>query len=131
MNPTLRNSRVKCRLQLQCPSHVETCLWLKDAPRAWRLKLDRVLKSLGGFPLASDPAIYKWHKDGALVMILSTHVDDKKGGGDKATTAFVRAGLEKAFGALTVQEHNFIHCGIQHEQNEHGIKIHQQHYVKQ
>ena len=45
--------------------------------------------------------------------------------------AHVRAGLEKAFGALTVQESSFIHCGITHEQTPEGIKMHQQHYVQQ
>ena len=64
-------------------------------------------------------------------MILSTHVHDKKGGGEPEITAFVREGLEKAFGALTIQETNFIHGGIQCEQSELGIKIHRQQYVKQ
>ena len=57
--------------------------------------------------------------------------DDKKGGGNPAMKDYVKAGLEKAFGALTVQESSFIHCGIMHEQTSDGIKMHQQHYVKQ
>ena len=94
-------------------------------------QVDRVLRSLGGNPLASDPAIYCFYSKGSLELILSTHVDDKKGGGTEAMKAYVRAGLEKAFGSLTVQESSFIHCGIMHEQTSDGIKMHQQHYVKQ
>ena len=81
--------------------------------------------------MASDPALYTWHESKTLVMILSTHVDDKKGGGRDDVCARVKAGLEKAFGALTVQESNFVHCGIKHEQTEFGIKMHQQDYVQQ
>ena len=81
--------------------------------------------------MASDPAIYCFYAKGSLQLILSTHVDDKKGGGNEDMKAFVRSGLEKAFGTLTVQESSFIHCGIMHEQTPTGIKMHQQHYVKQ
>ena len=55
---------------------------LKDAPRLWKKKLDRILKDLKGVQSILDGCIWYWHdKDGSLAMILSTHVDDLKGGG--------------------------------------------------
>ena len=51
---------------------------LKDAPRAWRITLHRVLLELGAKALSTDGAIYYWHHLGNLVLILSAHVDDLK-----------------------------------------------------
>ena len=52
---------------------------LKDAPRAWRIKLDQILRGLGSNPMKSDPCLYMWHdKSGELLAIASTHVDDLK-----------------------------------------------------
>jgi hypothetical protein len=105
---------------------------LKDAPRAWRIKLDKTLRELGGKPLSSDGALYVWHNSsGQLQLILSTHVDDKKGAGTDECRNRVKQGLEKAFGTLKEQTKNFEHCGILHEQTSEGIYLHQQHYVKQ
>ena len=68
-----------------------------------------MLRSLGGKPLSSDPALYCYYSSSqALELILSTHVDDKKGGGIPEVRKRVQEGLEKAFGALTVQETNFL-----------------------
>jgi len=106
---------------------------LKDAPRAWRLRLDAELRKLGGHPMLSDAAIYLWHRDGPggrLCAILSTHVDDLKGGGDKDCITHIRQGLEKAFGALTEKIGTFMHCGVQHEQQPDGsVLVDQLHYV--
>jgi hypothetical protein len=105
---------------------------LKDAPRAWRIKLDRTLRELGGHPLASDGALYVWHDTaGKLQLIISTHVDDKKGAGEEKVRQKVKQGLEKAFGKLKEQVKTFEHCGILHEQSDGKIIQHQNHYVKQ
>jgi hypothetical protein len=105
---------------------------LKDAPRAWRIRLDRALRELGGKPLSTDTALYVWHdKNAKLVLILSTHVDDKKGAGEPALKSVLKQGLEKLFGTIKEQTGCFEHCGIMHEQTETGIKMHQSHYVKQ
>ncbi len=48
-------------------------------------------------------------------MILSTHIDDLKGGGEDAVVDSVLKGLESAFGKLTVKAGEFEHCGIMHK----------------
>ena len=54
---------------------------LKDAPRAWRIKLDKSLRAAGGVPLHTDAALYVWWENSVLIMIVSAHVDDLKGCG--------------------------------------------------
>jgi hypothetical protein len=104
---------------------------LKDAPRAWRIKLDMTLRELGGRPLHSDGALYVWFKGKELSDLLSTHVDDLKGGGDSTEQARIKAGLEKRFGAVKELRGSFEHCGIMHEQGNDCVVLHQNHYVKQ
>ena len=46
---------------------------LKDAPRAWRIKLDQILRGLGSNPMKSDPCLYMWHeKSGELLACIHT-----------------------------------------------------------
>ena len=104
---------------------------LKDAPRLWRLRLDAALRKTGGQPLQSDKAIYQWRRDGKLVLIMSTHVDDFKGGGEIKIRTLVLDALRAEFGEIKVETKNFTHCGIQHETVEGGINIHQRVYLQQ
>ena len=67
-------------------SMLKSIYGLKDAPRAWRKKLDQVLQSFGMRPSTADAQIYLLHGPGVkangrreLKLILSTHVDDLKG----------------------------------------------------
>ena len=106
---------------------------LKDAPRAWRLRLDAELRRLGGRPMLADAAIYVWFSGGIkLSAIISTHVDDLKGGGDPATMSHIKNGLTSAFGALAEKLGTFLHCGVQHEQTAEGdVYMDQAHYILQ
>ena len=106
---------------------------LRDAPRLWKNKLHLVLVETGGRLLHTDGSLYAWFESGSLCMLLSTHVDDLKGGGETKIVARVRAHLELNFGTLKVQLKSFEHCGIIHTQSEDNCKIqvHQNHYVKQ
>ena len=91
---------------------------LKDAPRAWRKRLDQVLVGQGVKALAVDAAVYSSHdKSGNMNMCLSCHVDDLKICGQKGTVSALPACLESQFGKLTLHEHSFEHCGVQHVQN--------------
>jgi hypothetical protein len=106
---------------------------LKDAPRAWRLRLDAELRRLHGRPMLSDPSVYLWFRDGTkLAAIISTHVDDLKGGGDTDTMNMIKDGITSAFGKLAEKVGSFIHCGVQHEQAANGdIFLDQNQYVQQ
>ena len=106
---------------------------LKDAPRAWRLKIDQVLRELGGVPMKSEPCLYMWHNSKRqLTLICSTHVDDFKICGEKEAVTQLLQGLEKKVGKLKTAVREFEHCGIMHKQNDDmSINIHQNHYVQQ
>ena len=54
---------------------------LKDAPKAWRMKLRQMLEKCGFAEVLGDPQVYVKHVKDQLVCILSTHVDDLKGAG--------------------------------------------------
>ena len=90
---------------------------LKDAPRAWRIKLDLVLRSTGGRPLHTDSSLYVWFEHERLVCVASTHVDDIKGAGVKLHVARILAVLTAQFGTLKMQHGTFEHCGIRHHQD--------------
>ena len=105
---------------------------LKDAPRAWRVKLHAVLAELGGTSLRVDPQLYLWRSDGKLTAVVSTHVDDLKMAGEEQVIAYIIQRLEERFGSMKVQEGKFEHCGIVNEQDEFGdIDLHQNPYVDQ
>ena len=105
---------------------------LKDAPRAWRVKLHRVLLELGGRPLKVDAQLYIWVDNNKLVAILSTHVDDLKAAGVLSVVAKIFHELEVRFGSMKVQVGKFEHCGVVHEQLEDGtVLLHQNQYIDQ
>ena len=59
---------------------------LKDAPRMWRKRLHQLLTQYGMKALQSDDSVYCLWNSGRLVLILSCHVDDLKGGGTQEAT---------------------------------------------
>ena len=88
----------------------------------------------GGKPsdwLSKPPAAYSSHK---LSLIVSTHVDDLKGGGVQEEVNALIAVLEKEFGKGKLQwgSTGFEHCGVMHKQLPNkSLETHQNHYVKQ
>ena len=106
---------------------------LKDAPRAWRIKLDILLRAIGAIPMKSDPCLYMWHTArGKLECIASTHVDDLKIAGGDAIVARILTAMEKEVGVLKKAVGDFEHCGIMHRQLPNGdVTIHQNHYTPQ
>ena len=129
---------------------------LKDAPRAWRKKLHEVLTSCGMYPTISDPQVYLAHEavsrkaltdvpkdtlakvglsEGTrrrkLKMILSTHVDDLKGGASKKNALALLNHLEASVGTCTQEWKTFTHTGIEHVQTDAGINTHQTTYAQQ
>ena len=86
---------------------------LKDAPRAWRITRDILLKKLHAVPMKSDACLYMWHdKRGTLLGIASTHVDDLKCTGTLDALDSLDKELSKTFGKLKVEHPPFEHCGI-------------------
>jgi len=103
---------------------------LKDAPKAWRTRLDQVLRSLGGRPLHTDGSLYVFFgSDKQLKLVLSCHVDDLKGCGEPATEQAALRGLAARFGELKVSRKVFEHCGIKYCQQTDKIVLSQDHYA--
>ena len=73
---------------------------LKDAPKAWKLQLDRVLRLAGGQQCHTDTCLWVWYdgSTGNLRLMLSTHVDNLKGTRDNATIEHVLKALTREFG---------------------------------
>ena len=66
-----------------------------------------------------------------LEMILSTHVDDLKGGASRKVAERLLEFLESKFGKCKNEWKKFMHTGIQHEQLENGIFCHQFKYIEE
>ena len=81
-------------------------LGFKDAPRMWRERLHQFLTSFGMKSLQSDRSIYcMWTESNGtftLSLILSTHVDDLKGGGTEQATRLLFEYLESHVGEWDV-----------------------------
>ena len=104
---------------------------LKDAPRLWNLALTRCLVEAGLRKLQGDEQLFVKHVGGVLVLIVSTHVDDLKAGGEDAEiTALVKL-LESRFDALKTQIGEFEHLGLVHKQYADYIEVHQNQYIAQ
>jgi hypothetical protein len=105
---------------------------MKDAPRAWRIRLHQALTSLHYMPLKTDKALYYLHdpKQG-IVALISAHVDDLKITGIPSILEKTIKDLTGMFGELKIHRGDFEHCGIQHHQHaDMSITMDQNHYVK-
>ena len=132
-------------------SMIKAVYGLKDAPRAWRKKLHEVLTSCGLYPTISDPQVYIAHhprsaksdlapsQGGAdetharrkLKCIISTHVDDLKGGATRRDAEALLKHLNVSVGTCTQEWGTFTHTGIEHVQSKEGINTHQNTYAQQ
>ena len=56
---------------------------LVDAPRAFSIKLTRVLSNLGLKPTSIDGELVLMHVQGKLVLMMTKHVDDLKIAGEQ------------------------------------------------
>ncbi len=113
---------------------VKAVYGLKDAPRAWRLKLHRTLiayLALRLRDLFADPQLYVGYRSNQLAMLLSTHVDGLKGGAKRQYVIDLHKYLSKHFGDCKIQFETFVHVGIEHVQSSSGIYTHQETYKKQ
>eukprot|EP00971_Amphidinium_carterae_P002430 48065-Amphidinium_carterae.1 len=82
---------------------------LKDAPRLWTMKVDKVFRSEGLSPLLGDEKLYALHRSsqkGAreLALLVSAHMDDFKTAADSATQDWFHNMLKKHFGADVKKE---------------------------
>jgi hypothetical protein len=117
---------------VECLQLLRPAYGLKDAPRAWKMKLESELLKLDAKACPTDGSLYRFYdKQGKLLCVLATHVDDLKGCGHKPTVDKILQSLAHAFGPLKIASKVFEHCGLKHHQDASGITISQAHYAAQ
>eukprot|EP00971_Amphidinium_carterae_P351093 6491908-Amphidinium_carterae.1 len=104
---------------------------LKDAPRAWELRLKQILAEYGLVTTVADSRLYYLRRNQQLQMICSTHVDDLKCSGVQAVLDEFVNFLEKRVGKLKRERRKFVHTGIQHDLRDNGLYMHQEQYAAQ
>jgi len=112
-------------------------MWgLKDAPRLFGLRRDMSFRTFGATPTHRDPNF--WVKRGttdkgkAITTLLSTHLDDIKGGATDKDRESLQAILKKDFGDdLKSNTFEFEFTGVKHIQNKTTKEVytHQDHYI--
>ena len=93
-----------------------------DAPRCFSFKLAQVTRNLCGLkPSTVDGELCMKHRVEAgrpkLVVIMTKHVDDLKLAGMTEEVIVVLHHIEKVFGKLMIEWHEFTNCGARHRQN--------------
>ena len=126
-------------------------LWgLKDAPRAFGLRLKQTLLQAGYVQGVMDQQIWRKfiqksnqdaNKHGMdeqafgcnIASVLTTHIDDLKGSSTESERTLLLNLLKKDYGSdVKCELGTFEHVGIKHEQKEDfSVWTHQDHYVKE
>ena len=116
---------------LECFKLLRPAYGLKDAPKAWKKKLNDALLSLGAVICPTDSSLYAFYEAGYLTGLVATHVDDIKAATTDKLRKVILDGLTASFGALKTSLKEFEHCGLKHLQTPAGIKVSQEHYAAQ
>ena len=97
---------------------------LNDASRKFWLKVKEVFKNFGLKKLVGDEALYyKHNKNGDLIGLLSTHVDDFSLAGTEEFLDIVTEEIKKALDVSKVEDGRFRFTGIDVEQFDDRIEI--------
>jgi hypothetical protein len=94
-----------------------------DAPRCFSLKLAQVTRTMCGLkPSTVDGELCMKHVVEAgrpkLVAIMTKHVDDLKLAGIVREIILILQQIEKFFGKLKIEWHEFTNCGVRHRQRK-------------
>merc|ERR1711921_53755 len=103
---------------------------LDDASRKFYLKVKETLQKLRLKTLPGDDAVYYEHKNGKLMGLILSHVDDFTIAG---TTEFVKrivTGIQERFTVSKVEEDNFRFIGLDVKTKNGKIEISMEDYAK-
>lgn len=102
---------------------------LRQAPRAWNVKLDQSLKGLGFTRCAQEQAIYKVHKSN-LILIVGVYVDDLivTGSSEKGILEFKKR-MKQLFDMSELGLLSY-YLGIEVHQGKNNIMLSQQGYAR-
>ena len=116
-------------------SHVwklKKCVYgLVDASRNWFLSVKNELERLKCEQSKLDPALFYWHKDNKLHGLFLMHVDDFLWAGSDRFKQEVIHPLKETFRCGKEMDNNFRYIGLDIEQSEGNIFLHQQEYTEE
>jgi len=111
---------------------LKRCLYgLNDAPREWYNKLSEKLVGLGAKVSLYDKALFMWHKEGKLVGVITTHVDDLVHCGTQEWEDSVLSQVKREFKISKSGQSCFRYIGLQVEQNGSELYVNQKHYIQE
>ena len=108
----------------------KTVYGLGDASRKWYLKVKEELVRAGAEVSKFDEALFFWKQDNCLHGILSTHVDDFLFYGSNNFEDAVINKIRKKFQISKEESETFKYLGLEIEQTEQCIMMHQTKYIE-
>ena len=110
---------------------LKRCIYsLNDAPRAWYNRVHDEFIRLGARLSQYDSALFLSLKKGQLDGILASHVDDFACCGTRQWERDVLQRVKEKFKISSEAHGSFKYIGLEVTQNEHGVFLHQDKYVK-
>ena len=100
-----------------------------DASRLWFLEVRKTLSSLGCTNVSGDEAFFYYRKDGKLLGLVGTHVDDFFGAGNETFKVEVMDKLASKFVCSKREEDHFRFTGVDVSKSDEGIKMNQNKYL--
>ena len=111
---------------------LKKCVYgLVDASRNWFLSVKKELGRLKCEQSKLDPALFYWHKDNKLEGLFLMHVDDFLWAGSDQFKQTVINPLKQTFRCGKEMDNNFRYIGLDIEQSEGNILLHQQEYTEE
>jgi hypothetical protein len=98
--------------------------------RKWWLKVQGVLKKEGLKNVTGDQAFYFCHKNGVLIGMILTHVDDFDMVGTKAFLDRIKKVLMKELKISKIEKRKFRFTGIDVEKTENRVTVSMEDYAK-
>ena len=102
---------------------------LRDASRAWYLKVCEELVNAGASRSKYDNALFFWRHDGKLHGLINTHVDDFFHAGSELFKNTVIQHLRDKFNLSSENDSDFMFLGIKINQTNDAIQMNQNHYI--
>merc|ERR1712033_120215 len=103
---------------------------LDNASRKFYLKIKEMLQKLGLKTLPGDDAVYYEHKNGKLMGLILSHVDDFTIAGTPQFVKRIVTGIQERFTVSKVEEDNFRITGLDVKTKNRKIKISMEDYAK-
>src|SRR6201990_1506556 len=134
----LQGDRIKRKVWVIPPKEAkEKGLWelkktvygLKDAARVWFNKVVSIITELGGVKSKLEPALFVWKKEGKMIGIMCTHVDDFCFGGSKEFFENIITGIKRRLKIGMEEVSEFKYIGINIGKREEGVWLEQNKYI--